>query len=343
MEQVPQKKRIEYIDLMKGVCIIYVVFHHTVFLFGIDIVDKVVFNFFMPLYFFIAGIFFKPLSCFKEFLIHKTNRILIPYFFFSWVPYCALSFLFTTNFTNPLFWLLAPIHTNNGVLWFLKSLFFAQILYYFFDKATRNKSILTHVIILAIITLINYYVCGLYEEYVLSTRRSIIEHAFFTAVMMLPYLYAAHLTKIYGLLQKEWSRKQLGVFLILAIACAFLFAQKNVSLNVARFGDIYPFTYISALSSIGVVIILCKKIKRLPFVSYLGRYSLIVLGTHYAYLTILRKIYDFPEYINFIILLVLMPPTIWLFKTIFPYFTAQKDLIKYRPKDVVEESKSSEK
>ena len=75
------KKRIEYIDLMKGFCITLVVYHHAVGYFGVEIIDKVLHNFRMPLYFFLAGMFFKRYSCFTEFLIRKTNRILIPYFF----------------------------------------------------------------------------------------------------------------------------------------------------------------------------------------------------------------------------------------------------------------------
>ncbi len=342
MDSTIQKKRIEYVDLMKGFCIILVVYHHSVYSFGVEKIDLVLNNFRMPLYFFLAGLFFKPYSCFMEFLIRKTNRILIPYFFFSWIPFCLLSFLYTKKFTHPIFWVLSPIYTYHGVLWFLKSFFISQIIFYLFYKATKNKSILTHVIILVVMTLVNYYVCGFYEKNVLSKRFPIIEHSFFTAVMVQPYLYVAYLVNSFGILKKEWGRRQTIICLIVSIVCAFLFAQQNVSLVNSRFGDFYPFAYISALSSICVVVIICRKIKKLPFVSYLGRYSLIVLGTHYAYLTVLNNLWEFPYFVNFIILLILMPPTIWLFKTLFPYFTAQKDLIKYRPKTTTESPESAE-
>ena len=327
------KKRIEYIDLMKGVCITLVVFHHAVGFFGVEIIDKVLHNFRMPLYFFLAGMFFKRYSCFMEFLIRKTNRILIPFLFFSWIPYCALSFLYTDNFTNPLFWLLAPIKTYNGVLWFLKSFFIAQVFYYLFDTVTRNKSVWIKIIILLIVTLITYYLSGYYNKFHSSDQPSIIERPFFTSIMMQPYLYVAHLVNSHHLLQQEWSKRQTISCIVLALTCSFLFAQPNVVINKAQYGDNYILAYISAISSICVVIIISKNIKRLPFFSYLGRYSLIVLGTHFAYLTVLKRLCDFSDFVNFVILMVLMPPTIWFFKKFFPYFTAQKDLIKYKSRE----------
>ena len=64
MEPTTQKKRIEYIDLMKGVCITLVVLLHVIWTFNIDIVDNVLSNIRMPLYFFLSGLFSKniPIS-----------------------------------------------------------------------------------------------------------------------------------------------------------------------------------------------------------------------------------------------------------------------------------------
>lgn len=76
------KKRIEYIDLAKGVCILLVVFAHihpdlTRYSWGIFF-D----SFRMPLYFFLSGIFFKRYSGIQEFAIKKINNLIIPLLFF---------------------------------------------------------------------------------------------------------------------------------------------------------------------------------------------------------------------------------------------------------------------
>ena len=76
------KKRIEYIDLAKGVCILLVVFAHihpdlTRYSWGVFF-D----SFRMPLYFFLSGIFFKRYSGIQEFAIKKVNNLIIPLLFF---------------------------------------------------------------------------------------------------------------------------------------------------------------------------------------------------------------------------------------------------------------------
>lgn len=335
MEPTATKKRIEYIDLMKGFCIILVVGLHCSLYTNIDLLDNCLGNFRMPLYFFLSGLFFKKYSSFKEFLIKKTNKILIPYFFFCWVPYCALSFLFTSNFTNPVFWLLAPIKMFNGVLWFLRCLFMSHILYYGFVVLTEKRSKVFQICLLFLITFITLLVSIQYRKisYMIQEDIHIFILNIFISIMCLPYNYVAQNVMQNHWLEKEFSLKQTVFLLVIAISCAFIFVQENVILNKALFGDIYIFTYISALSSIFALNLICRKINKLPFVSYLGRYSLIVFGTHYAYLTILRFKFNLPNYIYFIIILALMPPTIWFFKKFFPYFTAQKDLLKYKAKN----------
>lgn len=90
------KKRIEYIDLAKGVCILLVVFAHihpdlTRYSWGVFF-D----SFRMPLYFFLSGIFFKRYSGIQEFAIKKVNNLIIPLLFFYAFAYLydAVSWVF---------------------------------------------------------------------------------------------------------------------------------------------------------------------------------------------------------------------------------------------------------
>lgn len=76
------KKRIDFIDLAKGICIIMVVVGHcgaTINIPGWEIVR-------MPLYFILSGLFFKDYGGWVKFLIQKTNKILIPFLFFIYLP-----------------------------------------------------------------------------------------------------------------------------------------------------------------------------------------------------------------------------------------------------------------
>ena len=77
------KKRVEWIDLAKGVCIILVVITHIFLVSGVSFsLDSKMTSIRMPLYFILSGLFFKQYEGFKGFLTRKTNKLLIPFLFF---------------------------------------------------------------------------------------------------------------------------------------------------------------------------------------------------------------------------------------------------------------------
>ena len=78
-----KENRIAYIDLAKGFCIALVVFYHSKGVLGVQyLIDIFFVSFRLPLYFFLSGLFFKEYGSFQNFFIKKTNRLLIPFFFF---------------------------------------------------------------------------------------------------------------------------------------------------------------------------------------------------------------------------------------------------------------------
>jgi fucose 4-O-acetylase-like acetyltransferase len=79
-------KRIDFVDLTKGICIILVVMAHIDGAFAKFDESSMISCFRMPLYFFISGIFFKSYEGFAGFLIRKINKLLIPFTFFYRFP-----------------------------------------------------------------------------------------------------------------------------------------------------------------------------------------------------------------------------------------------------------------
>lgn len=93
------KKRIQYIDLAKGFCIILVVAYHVNKAFHFKqfpLFWDTLSVFRMPLYFFLSGLFFKEYEGFFGFSLRKVNKLLIPFFFFHIVTSFTLS-----NILNP--------------------------------------------------------------------------------------------------------------------------------------------------------------------------------------------------------------------------------------------------
>ena len=80
-------KRIEFIDLAKGLCISLVLLYH-IHDFETN-VERALLFFRMPLYYFLSGIFFKDYSGFIDFSIRKINKLIVPYLFFFLAGYIA--------------------------------------------------------------------------------------------------------------------------------------------------------------------------------------------------------------------------------------------------------------
>jgi fucose 4-O-acetylase-like acetyltransferase len=153
------KPRIEYIDVIKGFSILWVVIIHLPPM----SLDWLYVGYRMPLFFFISGVFFR-MRPFKVFFYRRINTLIVPFVFFyiitflltivkyeviapqlSSVDYIGMGEFkeYATNFIN-LFKVSydrinSPPMLINGALWFLIALFNIQMVYYALNKIIRNK------------------------------------------------------------------------------------------------------------------------------------------------------------------------------------------------------------
>ena len=81
-------KRIQYIDLAKGLCITLLVLYH-VFIHQDDVpqVNRTLMVFLLPLFFFLSGLFFKEYENFCDFILRRVNKLLIPFAFFYFLSH----------------------------------------------------------------------------------------------------------------------------------------------------------------------------------------------------------------------------------------------------------------
>lgn len=71
-----QEKRLEYIDIAKGISIICIVLGHV----GARPIDRLVYTFHVPIFFLITGYFINPKTTNREFCRKKVRTLLVPYF-----------------------------------------------------------------------------------------------------------------------------------------------------------------------------------------------------------------------------------------------------------------------
>jgi|GEM_PF-144327 len=142
--------RLHWIDALKGIGIILVVFaHHSLPI----ALDTYIFSFHMPLFFFISGFLFdfgKYAESAAGFVKGRFRSLIVPYFFFALLT-CLFYFLLDTGFqpgvTNieffensalsgiySILYALGPLVSYNPPLWFLSCLFVTELLFYGFAK-----------------------------------------------------------------------------------------------------------------------------------------------------------------------------------------------------------------
>lgn len=320
-----RKARIDYIDLMKGVCITLVVIVHCDVKFPLDIINNMLQNLRMPLYYFLTGLFFKEYGSFGEFVIRKTNKLLIPYIFFAFIPYALFDFFFSTHVDKTcMYYFFMLVEPYNYPLWFLRSLFITYILFYVVRKCSKSCGEGWCVLVVLLLSFISWQV-----SFVLPKGGwSFLLENFTTSIFALPFIYVAFYVRQKGLLIKAFSWKTSVTILIVGFIFWVLCVQDNVFFVKAHLGNIYPLLYLSAMGGISCLWIICSKLNKLFFFSYVGRYSIIVLGTFAPISHFFSAVFGLTGLIQAILTLVLMPIMIYICIHYFPYFTAQKDLIK---------------
>lgn len=321
-----KEKRIEFVDLAKGICILLVVLHHCLSMEYMEIFVYLR----MPFYFFISGLFFKDYGSFFHLIIKKTNKLIIPFVFFYSLTW-AIHLMF--EIIKPGFWTyeghfitdLLGVSFINVPIWFLLCLFWCNVTFYFVNKYCSNRVRPFLVLLYAI------FGCILMKAGVFCPTY------YFQSFSALPFFYFGSELRYSKIIVSDSTWQQMIVaFVLIGLVIVFhLVSNDNVVYIYNTYHGNLLFYYLKSLMMILAVILICKRIKRLPVISFCGRYSIVILGIHAIYIQIAYHIPNwighssFENWIQFLFVLFMSIVSIPIFIKIFPYFTAQKNLIKY--------------
>jgi len=324
-------KRISYIDLAKGICILLVVLDHIsdyrYFAGGDYPMNEIFEQTRMPLYFILSGLFFKDYAGgIREFLLRKFNRILVPYLFFM-VLFRASEWAVRSFTGINLGGVWAP-------LWFLLCLFWMNgifaTLYYMVKRLVPDDGLKSETV-LGLCTLS----IGIAGYFAGNLPLSI-----GTAMTSLPFLWMGYLLNrklhFLGLGITRWWALTGGIMLLAALH--FLYVGENF-FYLNAYNAPLPLVYLSGLLGTLGVLLFSKAVGHLPVVSYIGRYSIIVLCTHLAIVrVVIAALGQTPigrDNVGIVPSLFVLALTIacsmfccWFLSRYLPWFTAQKDLIK---------------
>lgn len=345
-----EKKRIEWIDTAKGFCILLVVLHHVSnFLhIGYPLSDVFV-AFRMPLYFILSGLFFKTYSGIIDFSIRKINKLLIPYLFFFTVGGVILPVLLFHCFNFRVWsykdygmeafsWVFSEKIISNPSIWFLFCLFEVNIIFYFIQMICGQFNSKT-----TICAIISFFVGSL--GLIMSWKNLELPYFIDSALSATPFFFFGwYLRNNTEFLSKNLSKtKKIATIplciIVFLIIHYFSFGYCGIRGN--SYGGLigilhfYPYGIIGTLA----ILQLSHIMGLVPFISYIGRYSIIILCTH-AYIIQLTGIaFSYFIHNNWILLLLTFSATavlnaaiIPIFLKWLPYVTAQKDILKYQEK-----------
>jgi fucose 4-O-acetylase-like acetyltransferase len=317
--------RLHWIDALKGIGIMLVVFaHHSLPV----ALDTYIFSFHMPLFFFISGFLFdfgKYAESAGNFVKGRFRSLIVPYFCFALITclfYFLLDELYTPGVpsikffehmillensilhgTYHILYALGPMISYNPPLWFLSCLFVTEILFYGLAKKCYGEP-KKLVLWIAVSGIIGY----LYSVYVSfripwNVDVALTAIVFYGAGNLFRRLTEpetesrANLSwKLDPAFIEKFSRveKYLPVIAILLSLLYLGYLLKfptddKVNMNVLKYGDFFSF-YILAFSGIFTLVYLFKKIGSSKVLEYFGRNSLIILALHFPLKDVLTKL-----------------------------------------------------
>lgn len=348
-----EKERIEFIDLAKGICILLVVVVHVI----PQLSEK--FEFLgclrMPLYFCLSGLFFKDYGGLKNFTIKKVNNILIPFMAWYVIGY-AIYYLGRALMPSGD---MATFHLNdvfvqneifNLPIWFLLCLFWSSLIFAVIESITK-KWYGRFAGVMATAGL-GFWLSG----------SGIFNFLYIgSAMTCMPFFYMGYALKRTALLYPSSGKKRDMAIMLGCVLLAGLLAfipdlppRLNYYRNEIVAGN-FVTIYACAFFMVVALLLLTKFIRHIPFVTWLGRYSIIVLVTHMflrdIYSTVLNRfagenLSDDLRSVTVLLLVILSMTLIIPFcKKYLPYITAQKGIIKtdYEKKNNISINKIIEK
>ena len=283
-------KRVEYIDIAKGIGITLVVMGHNDFALISPFAHKLIYSFHMPMFFFMSGMFFKPDIPFWTFVRQRFNRDLRPFLFmilfifFTSISFSKVSILEASR-------RLVKAMYGSGQyldwvqLWFLPHLFVVSLFAYLFVRAIRQPllvrmrwAILVILYVISVFSITLFYPLELnllgkdFTLYGLPFSLDLVLISGFFFILA----YELNQTRYAGFLESPWT------LLIAALTLIFLvwYFPAKIDFNI-RWFDSLPINTIEALLGILLILAISKQMERISWLSYVFRYlgqaSLIIL------------------------------------------------------------------
>ncbi|MCD7812340.1 MAG: acyltransferase family protein [Ruminococcus sp.] len=148
-------KRIEWVDIGKFICIMFVMVSHLES--GSEVLDVFYKPFFLTVFFFLSGYVYKQPVTLKEHFIKKVKGLFVPWLIFSnfnILLSAVISLHGERNTLCELGWNLLQIREYGDGVWFVAALFVAFIPFYFIIKWNKPRWACVLSVVLSLISVL---------------------------------------------------------------------------------------------------------------------------------------------------------------------------------------------
>lgn len=296
------KKRIEWIDTLRGLAMFFVIWGH-VFPTNKGRIRKYIYSFHLPLFFFISGLTFRNSDKlpFKDFLKKKFKGLIIPYIVINIVCYIVMLILYNCNLVNNFSYLkdaLGILYSNNSTFfqpsspsWFLITLFLTELLFYFLKKKSTNDFNLG----------IAVSICGLigYANSISKYQHFVPLH-YDTIFMGIVFYYIGYLfMKNIDTIKSFFNTKIKMLLYGLSFGVIGMVAQyfnRRVSMHTNVYGSITLFLIGSVFTIVGLVLFVNLILKKSYLFKNIGKNTIFYLAYHRLIIDVIQ--YSYPKLVN---------------------------------------------
>ena len=288
-------KRVQYIDIAKGIGILLVVLAHNDLQAYHPMLHRFIYAFHMALFFFLSGIFFRPERSFKEIFTRRFGTLIKPLIFALLLIYGVSVFFGKMSFAVAFQRLLKSLYMTGPYLnwvqlWFLPALFLINLYAFFFYRAAQKLPENWMRWVLLVITL---WIGTLWLPYMWTfdftlAGRSISTYGLPASLdlVLLGGFYFILGREIYRQLSEDFFGSKITLLVSAAILFGMVFSLNNIPVDFnIRLYTSWTLNTIEASAGIIFILSLSRQIelyseKATNFFKYIGSLTLTILVFH---------------------------------------------------------------
>lgn len=269
------KKRILWIDYIKGICMMVIILNHIP---GLPLLARLTYPFELLGFFFVGGYTFSIKYDFGDYLRNKAQRLVFPVFAFGFVNLILALPVKNVNFVERIKGVVFQLPGQYDDMWFVACLFTMELLLYPLLRLIKSTWMRISFVLLGTIFAIVWFV---------TTDIQLPWHVL-NALFFLPIVLLGYLANKWGIVEAWRNNIQVHgewklVPVMLYLASVFAFDNWPIDIHLLQYGNILAFV-VSSIFGLWMVISITIWLERFDTsklanaIKFVGKNSLAYYG-----------------------------------------------------------------